>query len=81
MLTAFGVLAAGVMVASYALESHHRRWIAVFAVACAATSVYAVATGSWLFAVLEFTWAGIAAQRFISISSATSNDRRTFSSG
>ena len=81
MLTAFGVLAAAVMVASYALESRHRRWIAVFAVACAATSVYAVATESWLFAVLELTWAGIATQRFVSTASATSSERRTFSSG
>jgi hypothetical protein len=64
MLTAFGVVAAAAMVTSYALESRDRRWIAVFSVACLATSVYAVATGSWLFAILEFIWATIALRRF-----------------
>lgn len=64
MLTAFGIIAAAVMVVSYALEPRSHRWIAVFAVACATTSIYAVATGSWLFAALEFIWAAIALQRF-----------------
>jgi hypothetical protein len=64
MLTAFGVLAATAMVTSYALESRDHRWIAVFSVACLATSIYAVVTDSWLFAILEFVWAAIALQRF-----------------
>jgi hypothetical protein len=84
MMTALGVVAAAVMVTSYALESRDRRWIAVFAVfavACVATSVYAIGTGSWLFAILEFIWAGIALQRFLSTNSVTLPERRTFSSG
>lgn len=78
MMTALGVVAAAVMVTSYALESRDRRWIAV---ACVATSVYAIGTGSWLFAILEFIWAGIALRRFLSTNSVTLPERRTFSSG
>ena len=66
MLTTVGVVAAGAMVTSYALESRHRRWVAVFAVACAVTALYAVATGAWLFAILEFVWAAVATKRFMS---------------
>ena len=81
MLTAVGVVAAAVMVTSYALEQRDRRWIAVFSVACAVTSVYAVATGSWLFAVLEFIWATIALRRFRSTNSKSTPERRAFSGG
>jgi len=81
MMTTLGVVAAAVMVTAYALESRDRRWIAVFAVACVTTSVYAIGTGSWLFAILEFIWAGIALQRFLSTNSVTLPERRTFSSG
>lgn len=81
MLTALGVIAAMVMVTSYALEPRDRRWIAVFSLACAATAIYAVATGSWLFAILEFTWAAIALRRFQSATSPKTLGERTFSSG
>lgn len=65
MLTAFGVIAAGAMVLSYALEARSARWIAVFAVACAATAVYGVLTEAWIFAILESGWAVIATRRFL----------------
>lgn len=64
LLTGFGVIAASVMVTSYALEDRHRDWIAVFALGCAATAVYGVLTGAWVFAILETVWAGIALLRF-----------------
>lgn len=64
MLTLFGVVAALTMVVSYALEGRHRRWIAVFAVGCAATSIYGVLTQAWIFAVLETVWALIALHRY-----------------
>lgn len=64
LLTAFGVIAASVMVTSYALEDRHRYWIAVFALGCAATAVYGVLSGAWVFAVLETIWAGIAVRKF-----------------
>ncbi len=64
MITLFGVVAATVMVTSYALESRHVRWIAVFAVGCLATAAYGAITGAWIFAVLESIWAAIAIRRF-----------------
>ncbi len=64
MLTAFGVIAATVMVVSYALESRGSNWIAVFAGGCAATALYGVLTGAWIFVVLESVWAVIALRRF-----------------
>ena len=65
MLTAFGVLAASTMVTSYALEDRHRHWIAMFAIGCAATAVYGVLTGAWIFAVLETLWAIVAIRKFL----------------
>ena len=79
MLTALGVVAAVVMVTSYTLEQRDRRWIAAFSVACAVTAIYAVATGSWLFAVLEFIWAAIALRRFRSTESKRMPKRHAFS--
>jgi hypothetical protein len=81
MLTALGVVAATVMVTSYALEHRDRRWIAVFSTACIATSIYAIATGSWLFAILEFIWAAIALRRFQSTGSGSMVDGRASSGG
>ena len=65
MLTVFGVIAAATMVASYALEDRHRNWIAVFAVGCAATAVYGVLTGAWIFVVLETLWAAVATRKYL----------------
>lgn len=65
MLTLFGVAAAATMVISYALEGRGARWIAVFAAACAATAVYGVASGAWVFAVLEAVWSAVALRRFM----------------
>lgn len=81
MLTSFGVVAAIAMVMSYALEAHHRRWIAVFAAACAVASFYAFATGAWLFAALEFVWAGIALRRFLAAPTTTPPAERAFLRG
>jgi len=64
MITIFGVVAATVMVTSYALESRDVRWIAVFAAGCLATAAYGAITGAWIFAVLESVWAAIAVGRF-----------------
>jgi uncharacterized membrane protein YjjP (DUF1212 family) len=64
VLTAFGALAAVTMVVSYALESRHRNWLAVFAIGCLAASMYAVLSGAWIFAVLETLWAAIAVRRY-----------------
>ncbi|NND13339.1 MAG: hypothetical protein HKO10_05190 [Acidimicrobiia bacterium] len=64
MLTAFGAVAAATMVVSYGLEARGRHWVAVFAAASFAAAVYGVLIGAWIFAVLEFIWAGIALRRY-----------------
>lgn len=69
------------MVTSYALEPRDRRWIAVFSLACIATSIYAIATGSWLYATLELIWAAIALQRFRSADSQSVLKGRAVSGG
>ena len=81
VLTSLGVVAAVAMVMSYALEARHRRWIAVFAVACAVASFYASATGAWLFAALEFVWAGIALRRFLAAPTTNPPAQRAFLRG
>lgn len=65
LITVFGVVAAATMVTAYGFESRDPKWVAVFAVGCAATAVYGVLTGAWIFAVLETIWAGVAARRFL----------------
>ena len=64
MLTAFGVVAAVVMVVSYGLEWRGPLWVATFAVGCVGAAVYAVLTGAWVFVALELVWAGLATRRF-----------------
>ena len=75
MLTAFGVIAATAMVVSYAFEDRHRSWIAVFAVGCAATAVYGLLTGAWIFVVLETLWAAVATRKYRRSRRATRKDR------
>lgn len=65
LLTTFGLIAATTMVVSYALEDRHHRWIAVFAIGCAATALYGLLTGAWIFAVLETLWAAVATHKFL----------------
>lgn len=64
VIEVFGVAGAVTMVVAYALESRATIWIAVFAVGCVATAVYAVITEAWVFVVLELVWAAIASRRF-----------------
>lgn len=65
LITLFGVVAAATMVTAYGFESRDPKWVAVFAVGCAATAIYGVITGAWIFAVLETIWAGVATKRFL----------------
>ncbi len=53
------------MVVTYGLEFRGAMWIALFAAACLATAAYGLVTGAWIFAVLEFVWAGVAIRRFL----------------
>jgi hypothetical protein len=64
MITAYGVVALTFMMAMYALEGRHRRYLAGFAVGCALSSSYGFLSGSWPFGVVEGIWCAIAGRRY-----------------
>ncbi len=63
-VTVYGVCALTFMMAMYALERRHRRFIAAFALGCVASSVYGFLSGTWPFGVVEAVWALVALRRF-----------------
>lgn len=64
MLTAFGSAAVGFMFVTYWLEGVSRWFVALFAVGCAASSLYAWLAGAYPFTVVEGLWALVALRRF-----------------
>lgn len=64
MLTVYGVVVLTLMMAMYALERRHRRFILAFALGCALSSSYGFASGAWPFGVVEAIWCAIAVHRF-----------------
>ena len=64
IVTLFGVLALTFMMAMYALERRHRRFIAAFALGSALSSTYGFLSGAWPFGVVELIWAAIAVDRY-----------------
>jgi hypothetical protein len=64
VLTAFGVAAVTFMVAMYALESRHARFILAFACGCVLSSVYGFLAGTLPFGVVEAIWAVVALRRY-----------------
>ena len=63
-VTLFGVVAVGFMMVMYALESRGRRFIALFALGCALSSVYGFASDTWPFGIVEAIWTVIALRRW-----------------
>ena len=63
-VTAFGVIAVSLMLAAYAAESRHRRFVLAFAVGCLLSSAYGFLAGAWPFGVIEIIWAAIALRRY-----------------
>ena len=63
-MTVFGATAVSIMPLAYALEKRHRGFIALFAIACALSSVYAFLIGSLPFGGVEALWSGVALQRY-----------------
>ena len=63
-LTLFGSCAVAVMLLAYALEKRAAWWVLVFAVACAASSLYGWLAGTWPFGVVEGIWALVALRRW-----------------
>jgi hypothetical protein len=65
MLTAYGIVALGFMMAMYALERRGRRFVLGFVLGCLLSSAYGFLSGTWPFGVIEAIWAGIALRRFL----------------
>jgi hypothetical protein len=63
-VTVYGVCAVSFMMAMYALERRHRRYILLFALGCLLSSAYGFLSGAWPFGVVEFIWSGIALRRY-----------------
>ena len=63
-LTVFGACAVAIMLLSYALEQRSAWWVLIFALACAASSLYGWLAGTWPFGVVEGVWALVALRRW-----------------
>jgi hypothetical protein len=64
-LTLFGAGAVTIMLLAYALEERAAGWVLVFALACAASSLYGWLAGTWPFGVVEGVWAIVALRRWL----------------
>lgn len=63
-VTLFGASAVALMLVSYTLEKRSPWWILLFALACAASSLYGWLAGTWPFGVIEGIWALVALRRW-----------------
>ena len=63
-LTAFGLLAVGLMLAFYTLEHRSRLFVLAFAGSCLMGSAYGFLQGAWPFGVVEVIWAFVAVRRW-----------------
>jgi hypothetical protein len=63
-LTIFGAGAVTIMLIAYTFEQRSVWWILVFAIACAASSLYGWLAGTWPFGVVEGIWAIVALRRW-----------------
>jgi len=63
-LLIFGTISVATMLAMYALEERGSVYVAGFAAACVASSVYAILVGAYPFAVVEAIWAAVAVRRW-----------------
>jgi hypothetical protein len=63
-LTIYGVLALTFMMAMYALEGRHRRFVLAFGCGCLLASSYGFASGAWPFGAVEAIWALVAFRRY-----------------
>jgi len=63
-VTIYGVCAVSFMMAMYALERRHNRFVLAFALGCLLSSAYGFLSGTWPFGVVELVWSGIALRRY-----------------
>jgi len=64
----FGICAVVSMLIMYALEDRSPVFVLGFAVACGASSFYAVLIRSWPFAIVEGIWCVVALRRWLRVS-------------
>ena len=64
MITLYGIAAVSFMMAMYALEHRHPRYVLAFAAGCALSSSYGFLSGAWPFGVAEAVWTVIAVRRY-----------------
>ena len=64
-ITVYGVCALSFMMAMYALETRHRKFVLAFAGGCVLSSAYGFLSGAWPFGVVELIWSGIALRRYL----------------
>jgi hypothetical protein len=65
MVTIYGVIAVSFMMAMYALENRHPRFVLGFALGCLLSSSYGFLSGTWPFGVVEAIWSVVAFRRFV----------------
>ena len=65
MVTLFGSIAVGVMLASYWLEPRSRWFVLIFAGGCVSTAAYSGLVEAWPLMVIEAIWGFVALGRFI----------------
>ena len=64
LLTLFGLIAVGAMLAFYALEERSPWFVFAFAGACVMASTYGFLQGAWPFGLVEAVWSLIALRRW-----------------
>lgn len=64
LLTLYGVVAVGSMLAFYAAEQRAPLFVLAFAGACLASSLYGFFAGAWPFGLVELVWSGVALRRW-----------------
>ena len=64
-LTAFGLCAVSLMLATYALEERSRWFTLAFAFACALGSAYGFLQGAWPFGLVEAIWSLVALNKWL----------------
>lgn len=64
MLTLFGFASVSLMLMAYALEERAPAFVALFAIACGASSIYGFLAGTWPFGLVEAVWALVALRRW-----------------
>ena len=63
-VTLYGVAALTFMMTMYALEARGPRFVVLFALGCALSSVYGFLSGAWPFGVVELIWCFVALRRY-----------------